>query len=71
MEHNVHTKGANMPEIAFEIRGSGFVPGYPGEYANCRAVFDEDTRQLLRVEPLTALEEAPTEQPTEEANQGG
>lgn len=62
-----------MAEISFDVQGAGFVDGYPGHYANCKAVFDEDTRQLLRIEPLTALpepveveEEPEQDQPKEE-----
>lgn len=57
------------PEVSFDVQGAGFIDGYPGHYANCRAVFNADTRELLRIESLTALPEpAPVEeeQPVEE-----
>lgn len=60
-----------MAEILIEYRGAGCIPPYPGEYGNCRVIFDADTLQALRIEPLTALEEVPTEPQSEEANQGG
>lgn len=41
-----------MAEEIIEFNGAGFIPGVPGEFANCQVVFDEDTKEVLRVEPL-------------------
>src|SRR5260370_145031 len=44
-----------MAEEIIEFNGAGFIPGVPGEYANCQVVFDSDTKEVLRVEPLGTL----------------
>ena len=41
-----------MAEEIIEFNGAGFIPGVPGEFANCQVVFDSDTKEVLRVEPL-------------------
>lgn len=57
-----------MAEVSVEITGGGFIPGFPGHYANCRAVFDRDTRQLLRIELLGGLIPITSEMPAEQEN---
>ena len=41
-----------MAEEIIEFNGAGFIPGVPGMFANCQVVFDTDTKEVLRVEPL-------------------
>jgi len=52
-------------EEVFEVIGAGFIPGKPGIYANCKAVFDRDGK-LLRVEPLEGVAPTPAEPVSEQ-----
>ncbi len=48
-----------MAEEIIEFSGAGFIAGVPGEFANCQVVFDMDTKEVLRVEPLGTPPPAP------------
>lgn len=71
-----------MAEEIIEFNGAGFIQGVPGMFANCQVVFDLETKEVLRVEPLGTFapellgnimttSAQPQEQASETENQGG
>lgn len=58
-------------EVVYEVKGAGFLPGIPGEFANCRVIVEDE--KVTRIEPLGDFAQSivllPSQQPASQQKQ--